>query len=261
MWCLLTNAQCLLQSAGGCWCEVYSESGGCSGFGAILASGFRWSRPTSFVKRSGRCFGGFREETRQRDVVATQEWTSAISVRIPALAQASFGFRQLRGNAECMNALTSKARPPVPVPPRAKAPGPVAAARDEGPPRPPDWTHAEEARPAQLRACAAAQAAVDGLIRELRVARVSAGSEASAIRSDKRFGSEAIGDCDCYPRRWMIRGHWNPRRLRFRGPEAIAIRGDFRFRCRCDPRPLESEAIGIRGHGNPVGPDSNPIRL
>ena len=50
----------------------------------------------------------------------------------------------------------------------------------------------------------------------------------------------------------MIRGHWNPRRLRFRGPEAIAIRGDFRFRCRCNPRPLESEAMGIQ---------SAPIRI
>ena len=227
------------------------------------------------MTRSGSCFddGGRADTTveqaqgpttgltRQRQLAllfrsALQRWLK------PASALGSFAAMESVGSiAEILRSGASfKARPPVPTA-NAKAPGPVAAARDEGPPRPPDWTHAEEARPAQLRACAAAQAGVDGLIRELRVARVSPGSEASAIRSDKRFGSEAIGDCDCYPRRWMIRGHWNPRRLRFRGPEAIAIRGDFRFRCRCDPRPLESEAIGIRGNGNPVGPDSNPIRL
>ena len=171
----------------------------------------------------------------QAQGLTTEQCTLLISLRIAAMAQASFGSWQLRGKAESMRApdgTTSKAPPPVPVFPRA--PDPVAAARDEGPPLPPDRTHAEEARSGQLRACAAAHAAVDGLIRELGVARVGAGSEASAIRSES-----------------------DPRRLRLRLlSDASAIRRD-----------PGSEASAIRSVSDPrrisfpVGPDSNPMGL
>ena len=172
-----------------------------------------------------------RQLVGQAQGLTTEQCTLLISLRIAAMAQASFGSWQLRGKAESMRApdgTTSKAPPPVPVFPRA--PDPVAAARDEGPPLPPDRTHAEEARSGQLRACAAAHAAVDGLIRELGVARVGAGSEASAIRSDS-----------------------DPRRLRLRlRSESSAIRSErdpkrVRSEAILDPKRVRSEAFRIRG--------------
>ena len=57
---------------------------------------------------------------------------------------------------------------------------------DPPPPPPPDWGLADEARPGQLRACAAARAAVDNLMRELGVAPVPAPSSGWILMRDPK---------------------------------------------------------------------------